>query len=221
MDPNIHRFATAQEEAYIYLREAILSGGYPGGTRLDLNEIARAVRASRMPVREAIRRLDAEGLVSIRPNRGAVVTQLTAEDIVELFDTRAVLEGLAARVAAPRIDADALDELRAILARMERARGAAATWLRHHDEFHAAICRWSGRQRLVEQTTLVRRMIEPYLRVHAGVYDPPEIGGSEHTSLIDALASHDAARAEAALRRHVELGATYVVDILKSGRTTD
>ena len=57
--------------------------------------------------------------------------------------------------------------------------------------------------------------------MHAGVYDPPEIGGSEHTSLIDALASHDPARAEAALRRHVELGATYVVDILKSGRTSD
>src|SRR5687767_7810298 len=96
------KFGTAQEEAYTYLREAILSGHYPGGTRLDLNEIARAVRASRMPVREAIRQLDAEGLVSIRPNRGAVVTQLTADDIVELFETRAVLEGLAARVAAPR-----------------------------------------------------------------------------------------------------------------------
>jgi DNA-binding GntR family transcriptional regulator len=222
MDPNIHpaaRFGTAQEEAYTYLRDAILSGHYPGGTRLDLNEIARAVRASRMPVREAIRQLDAEGLVSIRPNRGAVVTQLTADDIVELFETRAVLEGLAARVAVPRIDADALDELRAILARMERARGAAATWLRHHDEFHAAICRWSGRQRLVEQTTLVRRMIEPYLRVHAGVYDPPEIGGSEHGSLIEALGSRDPARAEAAVRRHVELGAAYVIDILKTGRS--
>ena len=224
MDPNIHRtgkFGTAQEEAYIYLRDAILSGHYPGGTRLDLNEIARAVRASRMPVREAIRQLDAEGLVSIRPNRGAVVTQLTSDDIVELFETRAVLEGLAARVAAPRIDTDALDELQGILARMEKARGAAATWLRHHDEFHAAICRWSGRQRLVEQTTLVRRMIEPYLRVHAGVYDPPEIGGSEHGSLIEALATRDPTRAEAALRRHVELGAAYVVDILKLGRRSD
>jgi DNA-binding GntR family transcriptional regulator len=213
------RFGTAQEEAYAYLREAILSGHYEGGRRLDLNEIARAVRVSRMPVREAIRQLDAEGLVSIRPNRGAVVTQLTADDIVELFETRAVLEGLAARVAVPRISADALDELQGILARMERARGAAATWLRHHDEFHAAICRWSGRQRLVEQTTLVRRMIEPYLRVHAGVYDPPEIGGSEHGSLIEALGSGDPARAEAAVRRHVELGAAYVIDILKMGRS--
>jgi DNA-binding GntR family transcriptional regulator len=210
--------STAQEEAYVHLREGILSGRYPGGTRLNLDEVARAVGASRMPVREAIRQLAAEGLLTIRPNRGVVVTQLTADDILELFETRSVLEGLAARVAAPRIDADALDELRAILARMERARGAAATWLRHHDEFHAAICRWSGRQRLVEQTTLVRRMIEPYLRVHAGVYDPPEIGGSEHASLIEALGSRDPARAEAAVRRHVELGAAYVVDILKTGR---
>jgi DNA-binding GntR family transcriptional regulator len=60
-------------------------------------------------------------------------------------------------------------------------------------------------------------MVEPYLRVHVGVYDPPEIGGSEHSTLIEALGSRDPARAEAAVRRHVELGAAYVVDVLKTG----
>jgi len=58
-------FATAQQEAYVHLREAILSGRYAGGSRLNLDEIARAVRASRMPVREAIRQLAVEGLVTI------------------------------------------------------------------------------------------------------------------------------------------------------------
>ena len=214
-DPGVH-FATAQEEAYVHLREGILSGQYPGGTRLNLDAIARAVRASRMPVREAIRQLAAEGFLTIRPNRGVVVTQLTADDILELFETRAVLEGLAARVAAPGMDAEALGELQALLVRMERSRGNAAAWLRYHDEFHSAICRRSGRQRLVEQATLYRRMVEPYLRVHVGVYDPPEIGGSEHATLIEALGSRDPARAEAAVRRHVELGAAYVVDVVKA-----
>jgi DNA-binding GntR family transcriptional regulator len=67
-----------------------------------------------------------------------------------------------------------------------------------------------------EQTTLCRRMVEPYLRVHVGVYDPPELGGSEHATLIEALRSGDPARAEAAVRRHAELGAAYVLDVVKS-----
>jgi DNA-binding GntR family transcriptional regulator len=215
MDPKI-RFATAQEEAHVYLRESILSGRYPGGRRLNLDEVARAVGASRMPVREAVRQLAAEGLVTVRPNRGVVVTQFTADDILEVFETRAVLEGLAARIAAPRMDADAIEELSGLLARMEKSRGHAADWLRAHEEFHAAICRRSGRQRLVEQTTLYRRMVEPYLRVHVGVYDPPELGGSEHSTLIEALRTRDPACAEAAVRRHAELGAAYVVDVVKT-----
>lgn len=212
MDQKI-QFGTAQAEAHAYLRESILSGHYPGGTRLNLDEVARAVGASRMPVREAVRQLAAEGLVTVRPNRGVVVTQITADDILELFETRAVLEGLAARVAAPRMDADAVEELSGLFARMQRSRGA--DWLRAHEEFHAAICRRSGRQRLVEQTTLYRRMVEPYLRVHVVVYDPPELGGSEHSTLIEALRTRDPACAEAAVRRHAELGAAYVVDVVK------
>ena len=215
MDPKI-RFATTQEEAYAFLRESILSGHYLGGTRLNLDEVARAVGASRMPVREAVRQLAADGLVTVRPNRGVVVTQFTADDILELFETRAVLEGLAARIAAPRMDADAIEELSTLLARMERSRGRASDWLRAHEEFHSALCRHSGRQRLVEQTTLCRRMVEPYLRVHVGVYDPPELGGSEHATLIEALGSRDPVRAEAAVRRHAELGAAYVVDVVKT-----
>jgi DNA-binding GntR family transcriptional regulator len=208
--------STAQEEAYVHLREGILSGRYAGGSRLNLDDVARAVGASRMPVREAVRQLAAEGLLTIRPNRGVTVTQLTADDIVELFETRSVLEGLAARVAAPRMDAEALAELELVLARMERSRGNAGAWLRYHEEFHGAICRRSGRPRLAEQAALYRRMVEPYLRVHVGVYDPPELGGSEHVTLMEALASRDPARAEAAVRRHVELGAAYVVDVLKA-----
>jgi DNA-binding GntR family transcriptional regulator len=114
------------------------------------------------------------------------------------------------------MDADALAELETLLARMERSRGSAPAWLRYHDEFHSTICRLSGRPRLVEQAALYRRMVEPYLRVHVGVYDPPEIGGSEHSTLVQALATRDPARAEAAMRRHVELGAAYVVDVVKN-----
>jgi len=210
-------FGTAQQHAYAYLRDRIVSGQYPGGTRVDLNQVAAAVGASRMPVREALRQLDSEGLVTIRPNRGAVVTALTPDDVLDVFEMRAALEGLAVRVALPRIDGDALADLEQIVDRMDRSRRDGAAWLRHHEHFHGALCALSRRARLIEQVARLRRHVEPYLRVHVGVYDPPEMLGSEHRHLVDALKAGDPVRAEAAVREHVERAGVHVVDVLKKG----
>ena len=116
----IHK--TAQEEAYLYLRESILSGDLPGGTRLDIARVATHLGMSRMPVREALRQLASEGLVVIRPNRGVAVTQLTPEDVLEIFEMRAALEGLAARLARPHLDEAAFQDLEHILQRMDTNR---------------------------------------------------------------------------------------------------
>jgi DNA-binding GntR family transcriptional regulator len=192
MDPVIHASpTTAQEEAYRFLLSTILTGKYPGGTRLNLDEVAAAIGVSRMPVREAIRQLSAEGLVTIRPNRGATVTELMPDDVLELFEMRGALEALAVRVALPRLDAEALQDLEQLVERMNRRRGNAAQWLRDHDEFHDYVCRRSGRARLVELTRRLRRTVEPYLRVHVGVYDPPEMLESEHARLIEVFRSGD------------------------------
>src|SRR6516225_1896826 len=97
------RPSSAQEEAWRFIRERILMGVFPGGLRLSPQRLADDLGSSRMPVREALLQLDAEGLVTIRPNRSAVVTVLTADDILELFEMRSVLEALAARLAAPQL----------------------------------------------------------------------------------------------------------------------
>jgi DNA-binding GntR family transcriptional regulator len=209
-------YKTAQEHAYSFLREAILSGKYPGGMRVNIPEVAERLGMSRMPVREALRQLDTEGLVTIRPNRGVVVTELTPEDILEVFEMRAVLEGLAVRVALPRFDDEAFEDLARIHERMDRNRGNAAQWLRLHNEFHDYICRKSGRPRLVAQTTLLRRTVEPYLRVHIGAYESEELLGSEHQRLLETLRARDPERAERAMREHVERSAAHVVAFLKT-----
>jgi len=215
VDPQIHRYATAQQQAYDFVREAILSGTYPGGSRIDIPQVARSLGMSRMPVREALRQLEAEGLVTIRPNRGAVVTVLTPDDVVELFSMRAVLEGLAARLAVPRLDAEALEELEHLLARMDRSAGNLPAWLRNHNAFHDSIARRSGRARLAAQVELLRRAVEPYLRVHAGTYESEEILGAEHRLLLDVLRARDPRQAEAAAREHVERAGQAIVDAIK------
>ena len=94
---------TAEEEAYKFLLDAICGGRYHKGDRLIAEDIASEIGMSRMPVREAFRRLDAQGLVTLRPNRGAIVSGLDIDELHEVFEMRSALEGLAVRVAVGRI----------------------------------------------------------------------------------------------------------------------
>src|ERR1700722_1081209 len=110
---------TAEEEAYEHILVQIRSGRYAPNDRLIPEEIAADAGMSRMPVREAFRRLAAEGLVTIRPNRGCVVSGLPLDEIFEVFEVRSVLEGLAVRLAMPKIDRSVLADLRLQLKRME------------------------------------------------------------------------------------------------------
>ena len=106
------RFQTAEEHAYRYLRNLILTGVFLGGAKLNQDELASKLAVSRMPIRQAIRLIESEGLVVSRPNRGAVVTALGPDAILELFEMRSVLEGLALRLATPRITKEDLKSLR-------------------------------------------------------------------------------------------------------------
>src|SRR5215467_5088784 len=96
------------EEAYRYLKTQIMSAHLPPGASLNELEIAAALGTSRTPVREAIRKLEQEGLVMRYPNRGAIVTKLSMTDVLEIWQLREILEPAACRLAADRIDRDAL-----------------------------------------------------------------------------------------------------------------
>jgi DNA-binding GntR family transcriptional regulator len=132
--------ATAQQEAYHFLRDRILSGELTGNSRVNPAEIADRLGISRMPVREALRQLDAEGLVTMRPNRAAFVSSLSAAEVEELFEIRTVLEVMAVGYAVRNLTDDSLAELIALKERMDRARGDKFEWAKRHEEFHQAIC---------------------------------------------------------------------------------
>ena len=94
-----NEFKTIQEIIFDTLKQRIISGKYEPGKRLIANDLAEEFDISRMPVREALTRLASTGLVELIPYKGAIVNELTAEDFVEIFYIRSVLEGLAARLA--------------------------------------------------------------------------------------------------------------------------
>jgi DNA-binding GntR family transcriptional regulator len=206
---------TAQQEAYHYLRDRILSGELSGNTRVNPAEIAELLGISRMPVREALRQLHSEGLVIMRPNRAAFVSSLTAREVEELFEIRGALEVLAVRTAMKAMTPDSMAELIALKDRMDRARSDPAEWLKRHDDFHQAICALGNRTRLPQEIGRIRLAIRPYLLMYMKVFNTVEMPGLEHGSLLDVLASSDVKRAEEAMREHVANPAIGLVKFLQ------
>lgn len=199
-DPN---FATAQQEAYSHLRDRILNGDLPGNTRLIPAEIAASLGISRMPVREALRQLAAEGFVSMKPNRAAFVKSLSAIEVDELFEIRTALEVMAVRYVVPNMTASVLAELVALKEGMNRVAHDPTEWIKRHDDFHQAICRTGNRPRLTQEIARIRQAIQPYLMMYLRVFNTVEMPGLEHDQLLEALASGDVAFAERAMHDHV------------------
>jgi len=208
------RYSTAQDQAYDHLKQRILSGELAGGMRLNPTEIGVLLGISRTPVREALYRLDIEGLVTLTPNRGVVVTSLTLELVRELFKIRGALEALAASEAARNIREDDVDEFELLLRRMDRSRGDPKAWIIRHDAFHDRLYEFAKMPRLTAEIRRLREAIHPHLRLYIDVYHHTEMPGYEHRTLLAEIASGSASRASLAMLEHVESAASGVLEFL-------
>jgi DNA-binding GntR family transcriptional regulator len=178
--------SSAQEHAYQYLKRAIFSGKLPAAAPLRQDAIAKLLDISRIPVRDAIKRLHAEGLVTQRANRSMVVTELGPAEIMEVFEIRAALEGLAFRLALPHLRGEVLHEIDDLLRRMNRVVDAHELWIERHDAFHDYLYYWSGRPRLMAQIRQLRDAVRPYLRLYVEWETSTERSGYEHEEIVAA-----------------------------------
>jgi DNA-binding GntR family transcriptional regulator len=209
---------TAEEQAYRHLLQAIRSGRYKAGDRLIPEEIAAEIDMSRMPVREAFRRLATEGLVIIRPNRGCIISGLTVSQIYEVFEIRSVLEGLAVRLAMPRIGVAALRELEQ---QLDVMKADPADWVANHTRFHDYLCGLSERPKLIRQIRTLQVAIEPYLRIYLHHARKPRSADASHRVILRALKSGDAQHAESEMRAHILGTAPILANFLDSKMLTD
>jgi DNA-binding GntR family transcriptional regulator len=206
---------TPQQHAGNYLREQILTGRFPVGMRLKSQEIAQKLGFSRMPVRDALQQLHSEGLVSIRPNRGAIVATLTGDEIRELFEIRATLEGLAARYCFDSMTEEKIVRFEALFASMSRETGDTQRWFDLHENFHDAFAEASGRPRLHLQIRNARRAVLPYVRQYIVTYNHMEMPNSGHDVLISILRHGNADLMEEAMRSHIFAAADGVANFLR------
>ncbi len=194
---------TAEDEAYRYVHRAIRLGALRAGERLVPEVIAGEIGTSRMPVRSALRRLAAEGLVEIRANRSAVVRGLNRQEMQEVFEMRAVLEGLATRNAVGNMRAEHLQRLNVRLDHLDMAVGDLGDWTSVHREFHAYLCGFCRQPRLLQQIADLHSVVEPYMRLWSAQPGGVVRTREAHQELIDALRTGDAEHCEQVMRRHV------------------
>jgi DNA-binding GntR family transcriptional regulator len=190
------RHQTAQELVLETLREAILDGILPPGSRLRQEDLAAAFKTSRIPVREALRVLEYEGLATSEPHRGFTVTALDADQIEEIYELRTVLESHAVRVAIPLLTTPDIDELQALYDDME-ALEAADEKLAARELFYLKLYGVTARPRLVGLIARLRQEVARSLRWKLVQHSP-----SHHEIFFEAVKSGDADLAAAELASH-------------------
>ncbi len=203
-------FLTLEEYVAHRIREAILKGYFKPGERLDQTELAELLGVSRSPVRDALRRLAAEGLVTMHPHRGAVVAELSPEELEEIYLIRRVLEGLAARLAVPHLDEEDLGALREILERMDETEDA-DEWIDLNYRFHHTLYRAANRPRLLSIIDTLRNTVAPYIRQYIATPEYRAKAQASHWRIYQACAAGDAEAAERETVAHLQTVADGVL----------
>lgn len=198
---------TLWEQVCDHLREEILAGRLPPGTELSEVALARDLGVSRGPLREALGRLASEGLVTVTPRRGAVVTQLTRQDFIDAYQVREALETLAMRLAVPRISDEDVARLRDLCDAMERAagKGEVREFFENNTRFHRSLVAASGNRKLVEMHRMLVGQMVPYLPRSLALRGNLEQSVTEHTAILEAIEARNAEEAARLLAEHIEV----------------
>ena len=218
----ITSYRTMKEIAYDTIREAILSGRYPPGQRLIADEVAKELGVSRMPVREALHQLEATGLVSVTPHRGAVVNELSEVEVVEIYHIRAVLDGLAARLATPLLTQADHARINALLDEMASAAQVKDLdrLLRVNRDFHMVIWQAAHAPRLQE---LLENLYDASQRLrNLSLILPGRLEKltQDHRLIAEALAAGDASAAERYANEHHEGTARRILNSIEKNHNS-
>ncbi|MDB4890249.1 MAG: GntR domain protein [Gemmatimonadetes bacterium] len=195
------------------LRDRILRGRFPEGEPLRQDAIAEELGVSRIPVREALRQLESEGLVTFHPHRGAVVSTLSLEEITELFELRAEIESDLLRRAIPRMttadDASSRDILEAYESALES--GEVSLWGELNWQFHSSLYAPSKRQYTLNILSKLHQHADRYLRMQLALTHGESRARTEHRAIALATRKRDVRKASQLMRDHIlDAGKTLV-----------
>ncbi|WP_397473594.1 GntR family transcriptional regulator [Pusillimonas sp.] len=201
-ETQLRRGISRSAHAYQYLVEAIQSGRFVSGTRLREIELAEVMGLSRTPVREALGRLQSEGLAVNDPERGLIVTELDHSMMSELYAMREVLEGTAARLAARHASDVEIEFLREVILR-DGQLTSTEELAANNRLFHGTLYRCAHNRYLVKTLSSLQESMILLGRTTLATQGRAEASRREHEAIVDALSRRDPEAAEQAARAHI------------------
>ncbi len=200
--PNLGKAPSASDIILKFIRDAITGGTLDQGEPIRQDEVARMFNVSKIPVREALKRLEAEGLVEFHRNRGAVVTSVSEPELAQIFEVRAILESSAIRLSIPHMREEtfgrALAFCDAFAKETDVARWAELNW-----QFHSCLYEDARRPFLVSTIRSVNDRLERFLRIQLTLSQGKETADREHRGILDACRKRDAELAGRLVYDHI------------------
>lgn len=202
------------------VRERILRGEYPEGAPLRQDALAEELGVSRIPVREALRQLESEGLVTFSPHVGAIVSTLSLEEIKELFEVRAMFEGDLLRRAFPHLSAEHLDRAEEILDQYERAfqRGEMGVWGALNWQFHSTLYVPANRPLTNNIVQQLHNHSDRYLRMQLALTHGESRANQEHRAILKAVREGDEQHGVSLLTSHILGAGRSLLEFLREHR---
>jgi DNA-binding GntR family transcriptional regulator len=205
------------------LRDQIIRGEIPEGAQLRQDAIATQYQVSRIPVREALRQLDAEGLIAIVPNRGAIVPALSPDDVEELFSIRALLEPEVLKLSIPHLTEQDFTEAAAILRKYVselRREDHVSAWGRLNWQFHSTLYARAVLPRFMAVIRNVNNSGERYTRLQLYLTHGIKRANEEHHKILELCRNRDIHAACTLLRDHILHAGQSLKEVLQQSRTT-
>ncbi len=207
-----------REIVFESMREAIIGGVLKPGERLMEIQLAEEMGVSRTPVREAIRKLELEGLVVMIPRKGAYVAEVSLKDLANVFEIRAALEGLAASLAAERVTDDEVEKMERLLLYKEGENQTIEDIVITDTDFHAMVYNASRNERLVQMLENLREQIQRFRATSLAVPGRVRDAIEEHRAIVEALARHDMEGAKELAEGHIASAESVMLEAIQSKR---
>jgi DNA-binding GntR family transcriptional regulator len=217
---NFNDYKPLREIIFNTIREAIIIGELKPGERLMEVQLAEKMGVSRTPVREAIRKLELEGLVEMLPRKGARVANLSEKDIMDVLEVRSTLDGLASSLSALRITDDEIKELKHILAQFitcvekNNLQGS----IKKDVEFHDVIYRSSRNDKLIQISNNLREQVQRYRVIYIKDYSSSSDLVKEHSEILDAISRRDPDAAMRIAQLHIKKQEESIIRSVKKNR---